>query len=54
MILFLAILNACIGLYFIQRGIKKKGKKVFLNDNGYYYIGWVAISTIILMTKATV
>ncbi len=50
----MAILNGVIGIYFIQRGIKKYGKEKFLKESGYYYIGWVAVSTIIIMIKGTI
>lgn len=49
--IILAIINALFGMYFIQIGIKKNGKKEFFKDMGYFYIFWVCCSTIIIMIK---
>ena len=43
--LIAAIINLLIGLYYIQMGIKNECKKTFYKGFGWYYIGWVALST---------
>jgi hypothetical protein len=48
--LILGILNALIGTWYIYNGIKKQGKKEFLNYIGFFYIFWVIGSTIYIMS----
>jgi len=47
-----AIINAMIGLFFINLGINRLGKKRFFSEFGYVYISIVIIGTLILMLKA--
>jgi len=50
--LTLAVLNATIGWFFIERGIKNKGKTKFLKEGGDLYMGWVVLSTLLISTGA--
>ena len=49
-----AIINLLVGLFYIDMGIKREGKKGFYRDIGWYYIGWVALSTTGLLTKGII